>query len=299
MPFADLVLKWAAKNFSDFPWRSSRSPYEVLMAEVLLKRTTATAVARVYEQFLQKFPSLRDIVSTRDEELVECLSGLGLQHQRAHALKRLASELLSRHGGSIPIDLPSLLEVPGLGDYSATAILAFGYGAPVAILDVNVERILVRVYGQGLPPRPSKTLLYQIAQSLLPDKEHRAYNYGLLDLGRRVCTYVNPKCETCPLAPVCDFFAEMSTKKTHEMQEWKTAPNRLRALRHGRGLSLKRLAEIANVSKLTVIRIEAGKSSPRYHTIEKLAQALCVDPCEMVEADSRRGRSQPRIRKPA
>ena len=271
------MLKWADKNFSAFPWRQGESPYEILVAEVLLKRTTATAAARVYDDFLLKFPSPQDIVSARDDELVEALSSVGLQRQRARSLKHLADWLLSKHDGGIPSDLEDLLKVPGLGDYSATAILSFGHGVRAAVLDANVERILLRVFGNTLPPRPSWTLLSVVAQSLLPKDGHREYNYGLLDLGRLICRYADPRCGECPLASVCDF-VRSSRERTHQVVEGKVVvlPSRLRTIRRDRGLSLKRLAEAAEVSKLTVIRIETGRTSPRRETLEKLAQALSV-----------------------
>ena len=281
--FTDGVLDWAGKNFSNFPWRQCRSPYEILVAEVLLKRTTATAAARVYEDFLLRFPSLTHIVSAPDEELVGALSSVGLQRQRARAMKHLAAWLLSRHDGSIPCDLEGLLEVPGLGAYSAAAVLSFGFGVPLAVLDANVERILLRAFGSTLPPRPSRTLLNEAAQELLPKDRHKEYNYGLLDLGRLVCRYADPKCGECPLASVCDYFAGLSWEGPGKPPNADKAdvPSKLRTIRRDRGLSLKRLAEVANVSKLTVIRIEAGRTSPRRETLEKLGQALQVRPEEL------------------
>ncbi len=281
--FAERVLQWGDLNFSDFPWRLSRSPYEVLVAELLLKRTTATAAARAYEDFLVRFPSLQDVVSAPDEELVKTLSSVGLQNQRARSMKQLAGWLLSKHDGDIPSDLDGLLEVPGLGDYSATAILSFGYDVPAAVLDTNVERILLRVFGNTLPPHPSRSMLRGVAQNLLPKEEHREYNYGLLDLGRLICRYADPRCEICPLTSVCNFYNRPSRKGTHQVggENMAALPSKLRAIRRSRGLSLKRLAEIAKVSKLTVIRIETGKTSPRRETLEKLGEALQVCPEEL------------------
>ena len=281
--FAERLLQWGGQNFSDFPWRLNRSPYEILVAELLLKRTTATAAARVYEDFLVRFPSLQDVASAPDEELVRALSSVGLQRQRARSMKHLAGWLLSKHDGGIPSDLEDLLQVPGLGDYSATAILSFGYGVRAALLDANVERILLRVFGNTLPPRPSWTLLREVAQHLLPREGHREYNYGLLDLGRLICRYADPRCGECPLASVCDFYNRSSEKGTHQVGDEMMAalPSKLRAIRRDRGLSLKRLADIAKVSKLTVIRIETGRTSPRRETLEKLGKALQVCPDEL------------------
>ena len=281
--FADRVLEWGNQNFSDFPWRLSGSPYKILVAELLLMRTTATAAARVYKDFLVRFPSLQDIASAPDEELVMALSRVGLQYQRARSIKRLAVWILSHHDGEIPNDLEGLLDVPGLGDYSARAILSFGHGVPAAVLDTNVERILLRVFGDTLPPRPSLKSLRKVAQRLLPSERHREYNYGLLDLGRQICTYVSPKCGECPLASDCNFYNVRSRTETRQMGEGSVTapPSKLRTIRHDRGLSLKRLSEIAQVSKLTVIRVETGRSSPRRETLEKLGRALQVCPDDL------------------
>ena len=281
--FADRILEWTSDNLCDYPWRRQRSAYEILVAEVLLKRTTATAVARVYEDFIIRFPSVADIASAAEEEVIKALSALGLQRQRAHAMKRLANWILTNEGGNIPNELERLLAVPGLGSYSASAILSFGYDIPVAILDANVERILARVFSDTLPLRPSWTLLNEFAQRLLPRYSHREYNFGLLDLGRLVCRYVDPKCGECPLNSDCDFYSHTNaTTIRDEPGEYTVEPvNRLRAIRLNKGLSLQRLAESAGVSKLTIIRIEAGRSSPRRETLAKLASALSVHPDQL------------------
>ena len=249
-----------------------------MIAELLLKRTTATAVCRVYKEFLGRFPRVDDLDIASEELLVECLSSVGLQRQRTRSLKRLAAWLVDYHEGEVPCDLESLLRIPGLGDYSAAAILSFGYGTPMAVLDANVERIIKRVFGNSLPPRPSKTNLNEVSQRLLPTDNHQVYNYGLLDLGRLVCRYVAPKCDACPLNSICDYWAKigknnMGGKLSDPPEE---TLNSLRIVRRHSGLSLQRLADLAGVSKLTVIRIESGKTTPRLKTIEKLATALQV-----------------------
>ena len=282
--FADHILAWSGKNFSEFPWRVNRSPYEILVAEVLLKRTTATAVSRVYEDFLERFPRLQDIAFASEEELIQSLSGVGLQRQRARFLSRLATWLLTTRDGDVPCDLASLLEVPGLGDYSAAAILSFGYGTPIAILDANVERIITRVFGKSLPPRPIKTMLNDIAQRLLPLDNHREYNYGLLDLGRLVCRYVGPKCDICPLQYLCDYAAKTGVENggAELKSPSGNTHSKLKVARRYCGFSQQRLSELAGVSKLTIVRIESGKTSPRHRTIERLAKALNTEPEELL-----------------
>ena len=283
--FADIVVKWAGQNFGEFPWRRNRTPYETLVAELLLKRTTARAVSRIYETFLVRFPRLQEIEAVSEEELVEYLSGVGLQRQRARSFKRLATWLLATCGGDVPHDLKSLLEVPGLGDYSAAAILSFGYGIPIAVLDANVERVITRVFGNSLPPRPSKAMLDEAAQRLLPSHNHREYNYGLLDLGRLVCRYADARCNVCPLNSICDLWANSGAENAGvglRNPSGKTQ-SKLKIARQHAGLSLMRLAGLAGVSKLTIIRIESGKTSPRHETLGKLAIALQVGSDELVD----------------
>ena len=281
--FAERVLQWGSQNFSEFPWRFNRSPYEVLIAELLLKRTTATAAARVYKDFLVRFPSLQEVASASDDDLIRALSSVGLQHQRARSMKLLAAWLLARHNGTIPNDLEGLLAVPGLGDYSANAILSFGYGVRTAVLDSNVERILLRTFEDTLPSRPSRSVLHMVARKLLPREGHREYNYGLLDIGRLLCRYADPKCQECPLSSVCEFYkrSRKGTPQGVRKDSVAALPSKLRAIRRDRRMSQKRLAEIAKVSKLTVIRIETGKTSPRRETLEKLGRALRISPDEL------------------
>ena len=227
---------------------------------------------------------MQEIGSASEEELAQYLSGVGLQRQRARSLSSLATWLLTTRDGAVPCDLASLLEAPGLGDYSAAAILSFGFGTPIAVLDANVERIITRVFGNSLPRRPSKALLNEVAQRLLPPDNHEKYNYGLLDLGRLVCRYAAPKCGVCPLNAICDFWAKSSAENVGDEARGPSGDiqSKLKIARQHRGLSLQRIAELSGVSKLTVIRIESGKTTPRRETLERLAIVLQVELDELI-----------------
>ena len=282
--FQEAVLCWVTDRLRDYPWRKpGRSPYEILIAEILLKRTTATAAARVYEDFLHKFPSPQAINDADEEKLAQVLSKVGLQWQRAKAVKALAGHLTEVHGGEIPCDLHLLLGIPGLGEYSARAILSFGFGIPVAVVDANIERILGRAFQNVLPRRPSQHSLQVLAGSLLPNKSHRDYNLGLLDLGALICRYVDPLCGKCPLASICDYYTRNKGRLIKEMPgRYETAIGvKLRKARQDKGFGLAKLARTSTVSKLTIIRIESGKTSPRPETIDKLAAALEMKPDQL------------------
>lgn len=269
--FQKSIMGWAAQHSRDYPWRRSEvTPYGVLIAEALLKRTTATAVVRVYEDFVKRFPTLQSLVAASEGELIDALSTIGLQKQRARSFKAMARYLLAEEVGEIPADLDRLQRVPGLGHYSARALLSFAYGMPAAVLDANVERVLRRVFLNGFERRQKQSSLQALADVLLPAANHRKYNLGLLDLGGLVCKYVDPKCGECPLNPICNYSRHAC------QQEDRLSP--LRQLRRVRKMSQRELAKRAGTSKLTVIKIEAGRVIPQPKTLKRLADVLGVTP---------------------
>ena len=284
--FQGLISDWACCHLRDYPWRErGRTAYEVLIAEVLLKRTTATAAARVYDSFIRQFPTIETITAATEEQLVSAISNVGLQRQRAKSLRALVRHLTEEQGGNIPSDLGHLLDVPGLGEYSARAILSFGFGTPVAVVDANVERILGRVFQNVLPQRPSGRLLQELATSLLPRGSHKKHNLGVLDLGALICRYTDPLCSECPLSSICDYFSKNKAGVIREQPgRYETViGTKLRNTRKEKGIGLAKLAQLARMSKLTIIHIESGKTSPRSETMAKLATALGVPVDDLTE----------------
>ena len=272
------VLVWATVNGRAFPWREPGStPYRILVAELLLKRTTATAASRLYTPFLRKYPTPKDLARSSEEDLTRDLVPVGLHVQRAKAVARLAQYLYNHEAGMVPSTLERLKRVPGLGDYSARAILSFGHGVPAAVVDANVARILQRVFQTVMPRRPSQGLLQSVADSLLPKSDHQMFNFGLLDIGSLVCRYVDPKCDACPLRGLCDYASGVG----HVQEDVDPLRLHLRQVRMSKGVSLVKLAQAARVSKLTIINMEAGRTHPRPDTIRKIARALRVRPEEV------------------
>ena len=201
------LITWGQENWRSYPWRvSGASPYEVLIAEVLLKRTTATAAARVYLGFLGRFPNFATLASAKRSEIEEVLAPVGLSKQRANGLLQLARFVLEHHGGRLPSKLAELLRVPHVGDYSARAVQSFGFGRPAAVVDSNVTRILRRVFSRTLGPRPRIKDVQAIADWLSGvGHRHRELNWALLDLGAMVCRYDRPRCAQCPIARICSY----------------------------------------------------------------------------------------------
>jgi A/G-specific adenine glycosylase len=253
-----------------------------LIAELLLKRTTATSAARTYGPFLSQYPTLAHLASATEEGLARDLAPVGLYNQRAKALLKLAKYLMGHEAEALPSSLDRLLKVPGLGDYSARAILSFGYGVPAAVLDANVARILSRVFQASLPPRPTQSLLQALADVLMPEDSHQQYNFGLLDLGALVCRYVDPGCAACDLNTICDYYQGDNRRGKWDVR------SRLREMRLTKQMSLVALSKLTGVSKLTIINIEAGRTRPREETIKRLAFGLGVPP-EDLSSDQQPG----------
>ena len=205
------LLGWAAVHLREFPWRDRGTcVYQVLIAEVLLKRTTARAAARVFAGFITRFPDLESIEKASIEDLEGALAPVGLYRQRATGLKQMAQYLRRERGGQIPDNLPDLLKVPHLGPYSAGAVLSFGYGRPAAIVDSNVQRVLGRLYQCQLGESPTLSATQALADVLLDPEAHQVFNWALLDLGAVVCRYDVPRCRACPLSSVCEYFKRNS-----------------------------------------------------------------------------------------
>jgi len=198
------VLRWGSKNVRDFPWRRDRTPYRVLVAEIILRRTTAKAACRVYEAFIRRYPDIYALSNSDIKELEGILSAVGYHKRRALILREVAEFIVSRYGGVIPDTKDALLSVPHIGHYTAGAILSLGYGIPSAMVDSNVERVIRRLFSGSLPPRRGRHLICEIAEAILPREGHELFNLAMLDIGALVCRYGKPLCQECPLPPACD-----------------------------------------------------------------------------------------------
>lgn len=191
---------------AELPWRLHRTPYRVFLAEFLLVRTRSDVVARVFEQIFSRYPAVSALAEAHQGDLRDALRPLGLP-KRVPYLLRAARYLMEQHDGEIPRTVEELMQVPGLGLYTAVAIAAFAYGSAEVPADVNVLRLLSRLTGMPMshPTRGSNEL-----RALLP---HVSRDVGgpeaedLLDFSRLVCRPRRPLCEECPLTPYCDYRA--------------------------------------------------------------------------------------------
>jgi A/G-specific adenine glycosylase len=197
--FQGRILDWAVAHRRDLPWRTTRDPWRILVSEVMLQQTQVDRVIAYYEAFLTAFPTPADCARAGSSEVVRIWSGLGY-NRRALNLHRAAQAIVERHAGTMPADEPSLRALPGVGPYTARAILAFAFEADVAPVDTNVVRVVARcVAGTGLT-LPQAQLL---ADRLVPSGRAWEFNQAMFDVGATVCTAARPACDRCPLRRQC------------------------------------------------------------------------------------------------
>lgn len=192
------LVRWADTHLRQLPWRETRDPWAVLVSEVMLQQTQVDRVVGRWEQFMARFPTPQAAADAGVAAVVGEWAGLGY-NRRAVALHRAAEVCVANHGGAIPCDLDALLALPGVGPYTARAVLAFACEVDVGVVDTNVGRILARVVGRRLAPVEAQRL----ADQLVPAGQGWLWNQAVLDLGATRCTSRAPRCETCPLHRWC------------------------------------------------------------------------------------------------
>ena len=201
--FQRAVLTWFARQGRDFPWRHTSNPFHVLMAEVLLRQTQAERVAKPYLELIGRYPDAYAMAQADVDELREWFKPLGLV-KRGDRLVRAAQILVNDHGGQVPNDLQTLMALPGLGVYSARAILCLAFDEPFPMIDEASGRVLRRVLGD-VSDRPaySDSKLLKAAAELLPSETSREFNLALLDIAAGYCHPRSPTCDRCPLLNSC------------------------------------------------------------------------------------------------
>jgi len=205
------LLKWFKNNGRSFFWRIHADPYTVLISEILLKKTSAEVVNRFIPDFLERYGSMADIHDTTEVELESMLRPLGLSSQRAKQLKALAAFIVRSYDGEIPSNRDELLKLPGIGEYTAGALLSFSLGRPEAIVDTNVARIIMRLWGiqpSRCEARRSPEVWDKARQLVTArPKQVARINWALLDLGALICKPSRPRCDECTLKTMCTFAA--------------------------------------------------------------------------------------------
>jgi A/G-specific adenine glycosylase len=206
----DPVLGWYDEHARDLPWRrTAASPWSVMVSEFMLQQTPVSRVLPVHATWLDRWPTPAALAGARVGEAIRAWGGLGYP-RRAVRLHGAASAITDHHDGRVPDSYDLLLALPGVGDYTASAILAFAFGRRHVVLDTNVRRVLARTRGGAeFPPYAVTAAERREAEALLPDDEPTAatWSVALMELGALVCAARAPRCGQCPVRTACAWYA--------------------------------------------------------------------------------------------
>ncbi|MCC6696692.1 MAG: A/G-specific adenine glycosylase [Candidatus Hydrogenedentes bacterium] len=198
-------MAWFRREARDLPWRRTRDPYAVWVSEIVLQQTRVDQGTPYFDRFLTAFPDVHALAAAKEDHVLKLWEGLGY-YSRARNLHRAARIIAHERGGHFPATAEEWQTLPGVGRYTAGAIASIALGEQVAVLDGNVIRVLSRVYNiEDSTDSPStRTILWELAESLVPAKAPGDFNQAMMELGARVCTPRKPLCEMCPIRRCCD-----------------------------------------------------------------------------------------------
>jgi A/G-specific adenine glycosylase len=203
--FRKQLLGWFSQFQRDLPWRRTGDPYRVWLSEIMLQQTRVAAAIPYYERFLQRFPDVHALATAPQEEVLRLWSGLGY-YGRARNLQKAAQQVVAKHAGQFPARLEDALALPGIGNYTAAAILSIAFKQKQAVLDGNVARVLARLGAIRGDLRESQRWqeLQRTANDLLEPNSPGDWNQAMMELGATLCTPKSPKCLLCPVARFCE-----------------------------------------------------------------------------------------------
>lgn len=207
--FSRDLLHWFPSNARRFPWRRTNNPYRILVTEMLLRKTTARQVNGIYRSFFSQFPNPRSLRNASRLEVARAIESLGLGRVRAAILQRLAACLVSDHRDVVPTTGGSLLLLPGVGEYTANATLCFAFGKRVPLVDVNVIRVVSRVFNISSTRRRARDdpkIWRFVEKQLLPQRMYQEFNMALIDFAALICQERKPRCDECFARSYCKFY---------------------------------------------------------------------------------------------
>jgi A/G-specific adenine glycosylase len=202
--FRKLLLEWFRKFQRDLPWRRNKDPYRIWLSEIMLQQTRVAAVIPYYERFLERFPDIGTLAEAPEQEVLQLWAGLGY-YSRARNLQHATQQIVATHGGEFPQTVDAALALPGIGSYTAAAILSIAFGAKHAVLDGNVARVIARLEAVRGDLRGARRWqdLQRSADQLLDPESPSDWNQAMMELGAMICTPRAPQCWLCPVAKFC------------------------------------------------------------------------------------------------
>ena len=205
----DALLQWFAKHGRDLPWRRTYLPYHIWISEIMLQQTQMDRVVIYFKRWLDRFPDIASLAEAEEQEVLLLWEGLGY-YSRAKNILKTAELLYRRHGGILPEDHAALLKLPGIGRYTAGAIMSLAFNRSLPIVDANVERLFARLFNLTAPVKETHTraFIWHKATELVPEGKARFFNQALMEMGALICLPRYPLCNQCPIRAHCEAFAQ-------------------------------------------------------------------------------------------
>lgn len=201
----DKIIPWYKENARDLPWRKNREPYSVWLSEIMLQQTRVEAVKGYYRRFLKELPTIKTLAEVDEEKLLKLWEGLGY-YNRARNLQKAAKKIMEENNGRFPSEYNEIIELPGIGEYTAGAIASTCFDEPVAAVDGNVLRVVSRITADydDITKTATKRKIKLALETVYPKKNCGEFTQGLMELGAMICLPSGvPKCEICPMKEGC------------------------------------------------------------------------------------------------
>jgi len=198
------LLAWYDAHKRSMPWRDRVTPYRTWVSEIMLQQTTVAAATPYFGRFIARFPTVESLAAASEEDVLKQWAGLGY-YSRARNLRKAAQKIVAEHGGRFPSDFDVILDLPGVGRYTAGAIASIAFGKPYPVLDGNVARVFARLFGifDDVKAAATQKALWAQAESLVDEERPGDWNQALMELGATICLPESPRCGECPLAERC------------------------------------------------------------------------------------------------
>jgi len=205
------LLNWSKESSIRYPWRNTNDSYKILISEILLHKTDSKKVKNLYPKFMKKFPTIHQLYSSNNAELMKLIKDIGLFY-RINRLKTIAIQIVDQYNGEVPQTKKELISLYGVGDYISNAVLCFAFKQRVPIVDTNVIRIYQRIFDvQSAKSRPrTDKKIWDFAEKLLPHKKYVEYNYALLDFASELCKAKKPLCGICIMNDMCSYYQKVN-----------------------------------------------------------------------------------------
>ena len=205
--FVAKLLSWHKQHYQEFSFRNASDPFHILISEMLLRQTRGQQVDKIFPRLIELYPTPQVLAKANIRDIEDIIKPLGMRG-RARQIINVARIITEKFKGCVPNDWNSLLSLPGVGKYIAGCVKAFAFNEMVPLIDVNVKRVLSRVF--GVNPKNEEALCH-LYLNLSPRQNIRKFHYALLDLAALVCKFKNPKCRTCPVRDICDYAHKSSS----------------------------------------------------------------------------------------